>query len=129
MLCHKCGKNEATVRVYYEVNGVMIHGDFCEACVPVKRCDCCGSSFDDILKSGKCGCPHCYEKFYEKLLPRIKNVQGGRIEHTGKTPNAGKSSEDQTLILKEQLKTLIAEEKYEEAAVVRDKIKNLEAKF
>ncbi len=127
MLCHKCGKNEATIRIYYEVDGIMIHRDFCEQCA-VKRCSCCNYTFDDILKSGKCGCSQCYIDFYEQLLPHIKKSQNS-IKHIGKTPKRHLTSDSDKSLAELQflLKELISEENYEQAAVIRDKIKKLEA--
>ncbi|MDO4607870.1 MAG: UvrB/UvrC motif-containing protein [Clostridia bacterium] len=128
MLCDKCGKNEATVRIYYEVNGITIHRNFCDACAG-NRCDGCGSTYDDIVKSGKCGCSHCYEKFYEQLLPQIKKLQGS-IEHRGKIPTVGlkvHQNDNSISNLRDELKLLIEQENYEQAAIVRDKIKLLEA--
>ena len=94
----------------------------------VTRCKCCGSSFSDIAESGKCGCAECYSVFYEQLLPYIKRVHGS-TEHMGKTLE--KTSSEQRKIqekidkLRAQLNQLINEEKYEQAAVVRDEIKKL----
>ena len=95
----------------------------------VTRCGCCGSTFSDIAKSGKCGCPDCYTTFYEQLLPYFKRVHGS-VKHIGKRPNhvplAEKTVEETVTALRLQLNQLVREEKYEQAAVVRDKIKKLE---
>ncbi len=128
MLCNKCGKSEATVRVYYQVNGVTVYRDFCDICAG-NRCDCCGSTFEDISKSGKCGCPHCYEKFYNQLLPRIKKIHGS-TEHSGKIPkNFLNTHQSENIVskLRDELKLLVEQENYEQAAIVRDRIKLLEA--
>ncbi len=96
------------------------------------RCDCCGSSFEDIQARGKCGCPNCYEQFYQQLLPRIKKIQGS-TKHIGKTPNKipveANQNENTVEALRLRLNELVTEEKYEEAAVLRDKIKQMEADF
>ncbi|MBO4432149.1 MAG: UvrB/UvrC motif-containing protein [Clostridia bacterium] len=94
------------------------------------RCKCCGSTFSDIAKSGKAGCPECYETFKSEFLPYLKRVHGS-VKHIGKTlpgsaPKAG-SSEDTAETLKAELQKLIAEEKFEQAAIVRDRIKEMEA--
>ncbi len=95
----------------------------------ITRCDCCGSSFADIAKSGKCGCSQCYTTFYNELLPYLKRVHGS-IKHIGKVPNraplAAKEDEDTVEFLRSKLNQLVREEKYEQAAVIRDKIKRLE---
>lgn len=95
----------------------------------ITRCACCGSSFSDIAKSGKCGCSQCYTTFYNELLPYLKRVHGS-IRHIGKAPNraplAEKQDEDTIESLRSKLCELVREEKYEQAAVIRDKIKVLE---
>lgn len=93
------------------------------------RCSCCGATFSDIAESGKVGCPQCYQTFYDELLPYLKRVHGS-IKHTGKIPNraplAVTHTTDTVETLRMQLNRLVREEKYEEAAVIRDKIKKLE---
>lgn len=92
------------------------------------RCGCCGSTFGDIAQSGKCGCPECYNVFYEQLLPYFKRVHGS-IKHIGKIPTNIMPSEtktDKLSELRKLLNKLVKEENYEQAAVVRDQIKQLE---
>ena len=96
-----------------------------------KVCPVCGASFADIAKKGKVGCSECYTTFYEELLPYLKRVHGS-TKHAGKVPNSAplmvKPQTETIDDLRSQLGQLIAEENYEQAAVVRDKIKELEAK-
>ncbi len=100
---------------------------------PVTRCEVCGSSLSDITKSGRLGCSRCYETFKTELLPYLKRVHGS-TKHTGKsieqTETAEKpaSKESELKSLKEELSSLVKAEKFEEAAVVRDKIKAMEGK-
>ena len=92
-------------------------------------CECCGASFSDIAESGKVGCPQCYKTFYNELLPYLKRVHGS-IKHTGKIPNRAPLTvapkQDSVEALRMRLTELVRQEKYEEAAVLRDKIKKLE---
>ncbi len=93
------------------------------------RCSCCNATFSDIAESGKVGCPECYKTFYNELLPYLKRVHGS-TKHAGKIPNraplAVTVSEDTVESLRLKLNQLVREENYEEAAVIRDKIKKLE---
>lgn len=93
------------------------------------HCECCGTTFSDIAESGKVGCPQCYTTFYNELLPYLKRVHGS-TKHIGKIPNRApltvKNDEETVDGLRSKLNQLVREEKYEEAAVVRDKIKKLE---
>ena len=93
-----------------------------------KKCSCCGNTFADIVNSGKCGCSECYDVFYEQLLPSLKRLHGS-IKHIGKKPElkGDEKTPDATVKeLRELLNSLVREEKYEEAAVIRDKIKSME---
>ncbi len=93
------------------------------------RCSCCNSTFSDIASKGKVGCPECYNTFYNELLPYLKRVHGG-TRHSGKIPNRAplivKNQEDTIGELRMHLNELVKSEKFEEAAIIRDKIKKLE---
>ncbi len=155
MLCEKCGKHIATTHITTMVNGVVTEQNLCNYCGKVsgfqsssnnplsdmlssmligfsgfetpnqKMCPICGSAFSDISKNGKAGCPECYITFKEEFLPYLKRIHGS-TKHNGKTPN-NQSKNDMVIQLKSKLKKLVDEENFEEAAVVRDKIKALEA--
>lgn len=179
MKCDNCGKNNANVRYYRNINGVEQQMNLCEECskklgianemnfnMPIDfssfwggffedfetpsllnlvsggteaKCKGCNSTFEDILNSGKFGCPECYETF-ENEIDELLNRIHGRNRHVGRLGKGEKikvdenfkndSNEKNTSIkldeLKAKLKELIKEEKYEEAAKVRDEIKKLE---
>jgi protein arginine kinase activator len=74
------------------------------------------------------GCSQCYETFKEGLIPLLKKIHGS-TQHAGSSPKkktkkkrkfSGKIQE-----LKEQLDEAIKKEDFEEAARLRDKIKEL----
>ena len=94
-----------------------------------KKCPICSSTFENIAESGKAGCSECYKTFKTELLPYLKRVHG-TTKHIGKIPNDDTeniSSYDTVSELKEKLKRLVSEENYEQAAIVRDEIRKLEA--
>ncbi len=133
-LCSSCAASEGYVDIKSNNLSQMLSSVFGDSATTAKksqvtRCGCCGSTFADIAKSGKCGCPECYTTFYEQLLPYFKRVHGS-IKHIGKRPNrvsvATEQSVDTVQELRDLLNKLVSEEKYEQAAVVRDKIKQLE---
>lgn len=107
-------------------------GDFTknDMLMPSVTCSVCGSTFRDIAKSGKVGCAECYRTFYDELLPYLKRVHGS-VAHIGKVPNSAPLAviNDEPTIeqLRNELSRLVSEENYEQAAVVRDKIKEMEA--
>ncbi len=93
----------------------------------IDRCPKCHISFGDFQRTGLLGCSYCYEHFSRSLIPTVKRVQGG-LSHIGKIPkNASKEVVSKRKIdeLKLKLKDLIAQENFEEAAVVRDEIQEL----
>lgn len=99
--------------------------------VEQKQCPVCKCSFADIAKSGKAGCTECYKTFYSELLPYLKRVHGS-TKHVGKVPNnaplMAKPKAETIEDLRAKLSQLVIEENYEQAAIVRDKIKEMEAK-
>lgn len=93
-------------------------------------CEHCGMTYEEFKEKSLLGCEKCYETFAPMVNPIIKRVQRSN-EHIGKVPhNGGKELiEKRTLLkLKEELQKAILEEEYEEAAVIRDKIKELQEK-
>lgn len=93
----------------------------------VLRCEKCGCSFNDIVKSGKVGCADCYETFYDKLMPSVERIHG-RTQHEGKIPNGSPVQKKNSRIdeLREQLQNAVNLQDYETAASLRDQIKALE---
>ena len=108
-------------------------------------------TFEEFMETGKFGCSNCYESFESKIDPILKNIHGanrhvGRLgeiapasnleikkneviskDKTNKTKESKTSSkqskEDK---LKQELQKAIKEERYEDAAKLRDEIKKLE---
>jgi protein arginine kinase activator len=95
------------------------------------RCPVCGMSYRDFARAGRLGCSRCYEVFEDRLEPLLRRMHGSDT-HVGKAP-AGTGERArirrQLETLKRQLSKVVAEEAYEEAAELRDKIKEFEAKL
>ncbi len=85
-------------------------------------CPACGFSSEDLRKIGRLGCPKCYDVFEEMLSDVIKDCQKGP-RHTGKVPSAMVSLRRRRL--EEALDDAVKEERFEEAAKLRDQIKSL----
>ncbi len=104
-----------------------------------KKCSLCGMTFDDILDSGKVGCSNCYMTFADDLEDIIKRIHGtsrhvqNRIaentENNTEPENekAEEISENSRRIseLKSRLDEAVRDERYEEAAKLRDEINEL----
>ena len=120
-------------------------------------CNSCNTSFEDIINTGRLGCPNCYDVFSDRLDPILKRLQGAN-RHVGrkaeqlnndnktlknidneenKSEVKNKNKENNEKIhttsendmkqekmekLQEQLKSAIKEERYEDAAKIRDEI-------
>lgn len=92
------------------------------------QCPECGMTYTQFRKLGRFGCSSCYKTFDDKLDPLLKRVHGSTA-HTGKLPGrAGVQIKirQQMHELKQQLQQSIADEEFEQAAELRDRIRGLE---
>ncbi len=110
------------------------------------KCPTCGMSYNNFKKIGRFGCADCYETFKRALYPLFKKIHGVSYRAgkdlknrdskkisvlkpaiTKKALKADKeieSSQD----LKARLARAIEQEEFEEAALLRDKIRAIEAR-
>jgi len=91
------------------------------------KCPRCGFSQADFKKSGRLGCPECYQTFAEGLSGLLKTMHKG-VRHTGKAPEALRKSRetgDRLKLLQKKLAKAVDAEDYEQAAQLRDEIKAL----
>lgn len=94
----------------------------------IPRCKGCGSSFDDIARSGEVGCAECYHTFYERLLPLIQRIYGD-TKHRGKVPGGNLMTvnpQNRLSVMRRELREAIDTENFEHAAELRDRIRSLE---
>lgn len=92
-----------------------------------KKCDICGMNTSEFLRNGKPGCSNCYTVFADYLLRPLKQIHGS-THHNGKIPSrSGKFIRLRDTIdkLETKLSRAILEQNFEEAAVLRDRIKEL----
>lgn len=91
------------------------------------RCETCGFTYEDIMRTGMPGCPECYRVFGRRLRAAVTKIHG-RAVYMGKIPS-GVNEEirhDNALNeLKEKLNKAIDEQNFELAAVLRDEIKKM----
>lgn len=97
------------------------------------KCPNCGLSYADFKKIGRLGCGECYSFFKKYLAPLLKRIHGS-TQHVGKTvasvPEAviAKKKPDYSQELRDKLARAIEAEEFEEAAKIRDQLKELEKK-
>lgn len=148
--CDLCSK-PATVHLTQIVNNKIHKVDLCEECAQAKgvtdpsgfsladllmkasmnpepagdaRCDSCGFTQQDFKKTGRFGCPNCYDHFSKMLEPMLDTMHKGNT-HTGKIPQkiaARKSLYERLTQLETELNLAIKSERYEDAARYRDEI-------
>jgi protein arginine kinase activator len=93
-----------------------------------RECPVCGIKFVEFRNSGRLGCPHDYQEFREELTPLLENIHG-ETRHCGKTPRRqpqNKQTQSELLQLRKQLQQAVTREAYEDAARLRDRIRQLE---
>jgi protein arginine kinase activator len=155
--CDLCD-NQATVHLTQIVNQKVHKVDLCETCAQAKgvtdpsgfslsdlllkaslnpepsaasglRCEQCGFEPEEFKKTGRFGCPACYEALTGMVDPMLENMHKG-TSHVGKVPEHAlerKVLEDRLNALESNLKTAIDAERYEDAAKFRDEIVQVRA--
>lgn len=111
---------------------------------PVLQCTHCGLEYNEFRKCGRLGCAHCYESFKKPISVLLKNIHGSD-KHRGKAPTkivrnysvkevvekqpAPKPTKEDLLQgLQQQLEQAIDKQDFEQAALLRDQIKDLKHK-
>ncbi len=88
------------------------------------KCEACGFTTEDYKKLGRLGCPSCYDNLREMIMPMLAHMHKG-MAHDGKIPHNTLSRQAQKRKLDDlnaTLKKAIKEERYEDAARIRDQI-------
>ena len=91
-------------------------------------CPSCGIKYMEFKAAGRCGCPLDYQVFRQPMLPLLERIHRGS-RHVGKVPpHAREHAALQTELrdLRQQLRTAVEQEAYEEAARLRDLIRQKE---
>lgn len=92
-------------------------------------CPECQLTFQKFLEIGKFGCATCYETFREHLPRVLGKLHSGQTTHIGKLP----MTVNELFTIKRKIEEVrlkmqeaVAEERFEEAAVLRDEAKRLQ---
>jgi protein arginine kinase activator len=90
-------------------------------------CPACGLTYPAFKASGRFGCAHDYEAFEEILEPLLERVHRATV-HCGKVPSGTRAAVRAAQIeeLRTQMKAAAEAEDYEEAARLRDLIRQKE---
>lgn len=146
-LCEKCSKEMEIGNINFNIpiNFSSFFGDLLENYSDTEflpniikqeelKCDICNMTFSEFINTGKFGCANCYNVFSNKIDPILKNIHlsnryigrkplllNEKAEVKNKKQNNNNSEIEK---LKERLNKAIKEENYEEAAKIRDEIRN-----
>lgn len=97
------------------------------------RCENCGMSYNEFMQKGKFGCSECFNKYGNALDDSLRRIHGSD-RHIGKKPKnfmentlttGDKEEISEVDKLQEQLNQAVKEERYEDAARLRDNIRDL----
>jgi len=137
-LCDACAQFDSmTASEDFPLQGLLsMHEDQAEASVvteteAAQECSSCGVTFGDIVSHGRLGCAECYTVFADKLEALIEKVHGAS-QHVGKIPSVkgeGYRARSELLRYRSQLRKAIESENYEEAARLRDLIREIEQRM
>jgi len=147
-LCEDCARKMGVADLNFNIpiNFQSFFGDFLNeyddsAFIPMiatankLQCDNCNMTYDEFMNTGRFGCSHCYDVFADRIEPVLKRLHGntkfiGRKASKNSEPIKEEPMKEISELdnLKKQLKDAIKEENYEQAAILRDKIKALEGR-
>ncbi len=91
------------------------------------QCPTCGQTYSEFGRTGRLGCSDCYLAFDKQLEPLFRRIHGSS-SHSGKVPErtGGLAKLEQSIRqLSSQLEQAVEREDYEQAAALRDQIKQL----
>jgi protein arginine kinase activator len=93
-----------------------------------KKCVTCGFTLDDLKRVRRFGCSDCYATFSDEVTQMVRGMHKG-TSHIGKVPEglmAVQFRNQRIEELRSRLEQAITSESYEEAAGIRDEIRNLD---
>lgn len=144
-LCEACAQEKGTeFKTHFNIKELFsgfgdpsLLGALTEKVKIAPTCPQCGLTYDELSKTGRLGCSVCYQSFDQVVSSLIRRVQRA-VHHTGKVPRRMRgqgpkkertSPAQDLLLLQQRLKQCIQNEKFEEAAQLRDEIQRFEEKI
>lgn len=152
MKCEHCEK-PATVHVTHVANGKVVKSHLCEECAAkhgvaqtlgsladtllgpaapvmstrVLACPSCGLSLRKFQKEGRLGCSECYGVFAREIQGVLASLHEatGHIGRVPKRHHQEPGPDERLARLREQLTDAVRSEAFEEAARLRDEIREL----
>lgn len=149
ILCTECARKLGVDNIEIPINFNSFLGDFFNDyaestllpsfSVNDVKCKTCKMTYDDFINTGMFGCSDCYNAFANPIDSLLKNLHGtsrhiGRgiksknenIEKVKPKKQSKDTKQDKLQDLQKELDKAIKEERYEDAAKIRDKIKEID---
>jgi len=154
-LCEVCRINTATIHLTQIQNGETLTRHICEECAEEEGipfggnvqesdsefenidnldnepliCAHCGTTEDQLAASGEVGCTKCYQVFRDFLDERSSyHAAFSRYDGKKYRQSGSRSFQSELDTLRRELGTAIVEQRFETAAVLRDRILELESR-
>lgn len=135
-LCEGCGIDYVkTVQAPEPVGVLLVLNKSLPATNALGPCSGCGTTYEDLRTVGRFGCPACYQHFTPILDRVLAATQHGAGPHVGKTPSnpepqselvpSPEAEEMAIPAIEAKMAKAVKEERYEDAAVLRDILKKL----
>lgn len=145
-LCSECARKLGVDSIDIPINFTSFLGDFFNDYAESSllpsfstndvKCKTCNMTYNDFINTGMFGCSDCYDVFSNPIDSLLKNLHGtskhiGRGIKNAKVAQIEKENKVEPIKnekdeLQKQLDKAIKEERYEDAAKLRDKIKEIE---
>ena len=88
-------------------------------------CSECGLTWADFEKTGRLGCPQCYDEHMDNLKTLLRRLHGNN-RHIGRSSKKDVKDKKESIdSLEKRLQHAITKEEYEMAAELRDRIREL----
>lgn len=136
MLCETCAQKKGIT----SVDGLLMGGELLGDSLPQTKvqdlvtelgnedCSACGFTLDDFRKVGRLGCSECYHVFSREIAERLPSMHTGGV-HKGYLPEGiavKQALKSELACLTEKLEGAIGDERFEDAATIRDQISEIE---
>lgn len=126
-LCEECAKAKGITDPEGFSIGELLEGE-AKAASPATTeslvCSECGFTPKDFKQKGLFGCPSCYEHFSPIIMPMLRSMHRD-VSHKGKIPVRSMrhmAVRNRLSSLEENLDLAVKEERFEDAAKLRDEI-------
>jgi len=131
-LCEKCAEKQGVVKTQMSIadflSGLASGGKATtREDLPDIACGSCGMTLSEFQSGGRFGCADCYGSFRDRIMPLIEKIHDAS-QHVGKMPqrtDRDVAREKSLRQLQAELKRAVDREEYEEAARIRDRIREL----